>query len=122
MEKIKDEYRLEKNIDALLRERLTATQRKYYTVKELRGNDLLAKQVGFKDDPKLKDKEQILGEKTVGWLPAKDCFNVAWQNRGLFDQLVASEDDEMTAEQKARLETMKAAMDSEIDAFMPGFK
>lgn len=121
LQKIKDEYRLEKNIDALLRER-HATQTKLYTVKELRGNDLLAKQVGFQDDPKLKDEEQMLLEKTVGWLPAKDCFNVAWQNRELFEQLAASEDEEMTEEQKARFEKMQAEMESEIDAFMPGFK
>ena len=118
LEKIKNEYRLEKHIDALLRER-HATQTKYYTVKELRGNDLLAKQVDFKDDPKLKDEEQVLLSKTVGWLPTKDCFNIAWQNRELFDQLATCEDEDMTEEQKARFEKMGAEMDAEIDAFLP---
>ena len=118
LEKIKNEYRLEKHIDALLRER-HATQTKYYTVKELRENDLLAKQVDFKDDPKLKDEEQVLLSKTVGWLPAKDCFNIAWQNRELFDQLANCGDEVMTEEQKARLEKMRAEMDAEIDAVLP---
>jgi hypothetical protein len=118
LEKIKGEFRLEKHVDALLRER-HATQTKLYTVKELRANDLLAKQVAFKDDPLLKDEDQIPLAKTTGWLPAKDCFNVAWQNRELFDQLAASQDEDLTEAQKARFEKMRAEMNAEIDAFLP---
>jgi transcriptional regulator with XRE-family HTH domain len=121
LNKIKDEYHLEKNIDALLRER-HATQTRLYTVKELRENNLLAQQVGFKDDPKLKDEDQLPWSKTVGWLPVKDCFNIAWQNKELFKELAASDVESMTQEQKAQLEKMQAQMDSAIDAFMPGYK
>jgi transcriptional regulator with XRE-family HTH domain len=121
LNKIKDEYHLEKNIEALLRER-HATQTKLYTVKELRDNNLLAKQVDFKDDPKLKDEEELPLSKTVGWLPVKDCFNIFWQNRELFNELAALDDETMTPEQKARMEKMGDQMDNEIDAFMPGFK
>ena len=112
---------MEKNIDAMLRER-HATQTRLYTVKELRDNDLLAKQVGFKDSPSYQDDQKIPLDKTIGWLPAKDCFNIAWQNRELFKELATSKAEDLTEEQKAQLETMQAQMEREIDAFMPGFK
>ena len=116
--KIKNEYHLEKHIDALLRER-NATQTQLYTVKELRDNDVLSKQVGFKDDPKLKDEDKIPLAKTIGWLPAKDCFNIVWQNREFMKALLNSDSESLTDEQKNQLAAMEAQMDKEIDAFLP---
>ena len=52
VERVKDEFQMEKHIEAELRDR-QATETKLYTVRELRQNDLLAKQVGFKDDKKI---------------------------------------------------------------------
>jgi transcriptional regulator with XRE-family HTH domain len=121
LNKIKDEYHLEKIIDAVLRER-HATQTRLYTIKELRENNLLADQVGFKDDPNYRDDQRIPLSKTTGWIPAKDCFNIAWQNRELFKELMESQEDELTKDQEERLQAMQAQMEREIDAFMPGFK
>jgi len=80
IERVKNEFQMEKHIDAELRNR-QATETKLYRVGDLRKNDLLAKQVGFKDNPKLKDDEKIPQAKTTGWLPAKELFNIAWQHQ-----------------------------------------
>jgi transcriptional regulator with XRE-family HTH domain len=119
--KIKDEYHLEKGVDAVLRER-HSTDTRLYTVKELRANDLLAKQVEFQDSPKYQDTDTIPLTKSVGWLPAKDYYNIEWQNRELIAELLKSKNDEMTVEQESQLKAMQKQMDREIDAFMPGFK
>ena len=121
LNKIKDEYHLEKIIDAVLRER-HATETRLYKVKELRENSLLANQVGFKDDPNFRDDQKIPLSKTVGWLPAREWFNIFWQNRELFKELMESQQEELTSDQVERLQAMEAQMDSEIDAFMPGFE
>jgi transcriptional regulator with XRE-family HTH domain len=120
MDKIKDEYHLEKSIDAVLRER-HSTETKVYLVKELRENDLLAKQVGFQDDPKFKDAETFPLTRTVGWSPAKDIFNVMWQNREFFAELLKSKNEEMTKEQEEKYLIIKAEMQREIDGFMLKF-
>lgn len=118
LNQIKNEYHLEKHIDAILRNR-GSTETRLYTVKELRENDLLASRVGFKDDPNLKDETKIPLAKTVGWLPAKDTFNVAWQNRELINEINTAENAELTKDQQERLTKMTKQLDSEIDPFLP---
>jgi transcriptional regulator with XRE-family HTH domain len=118
IERVKNEFQMEKHIDAELRDR-QATETRLYTVRELRQNDLLAKQVGFKDDQKLKDEEQIPLAKTVGWLPAKELFNIAWQHQEFMKELSASDEKEPTEAQKAEFAEMEKQLDREVDAFMP---
>lgn len=121
LEKIKNEYHLETGVDAVLRER-HATDTKLYSVKELRANDVLAKQVGFKDSAKYQETDTIPLTKSVGWLPAKDCFNVMWQNRELLLELLKTMEGEVTPEQENQLRTMQEQIDREIDAFLPGIQ
>ena len=67
-------------------------------------NDLLAKQVGFKDDKKLKDDEQIPLAKTVGWLLSKELFGItraAYQE--FMKELIALGEKEPSEEQKAKI-------------------
>src|SRR5208337_1585909 len=71
LEPVKNEFHLEKHVDAELRDR-HSTETKLYTVRELRNNDLLAKMVNFKDNPNLKDDEKLPLTKTTGWLPVKE--------------------------------------------------
>ncbi len=118
IETVKREFQMEKHIDAELRDRLK-TETRHYTVRELRQNDLLAKQVGFKDDPKLKDDEQIPMTKTVGWLPAKELFNIAWQHREFIKELEASDETALTEDQKAKAKEIQMKLDKEVDAFLP---
>ena len=118
IERVKNEFQMEKHIEAELRDR-QATETKLYTVSELRKNDLLAKQVGFKDDPKLKDDEQIPMTKTTGWLPVKDLFNIAWQHREFMNELAASDEPEPTEEQKAKGAEIERQLDKEVDTFLP---
>jgi transcriptional regulator with XRE-family HTH domain len=118
IERVKNEFQMEKHIDAELRDR-QSTDTRLYPVGELRRNDLLAKQVGFKDDPKLKDEDQIPLTKTVGWLPAKELFNIRWQHQELMKTITASGAQEPTEAQKTELVEMEKKLDKEVDAFMP---
>lgn len=120
LENTKKEFHLEKNIEAELRER-HATETKLYQVRELRANDLLAGMVGFRDDPKLKDDEMLPLAKTVGSFPTKELFNVAWQHRQFFREILANPDEALSEEARAkltsRLEQIDGQMDLEMDAF-----
>jgi transcriptional regulator with XRE-family HTH domain len=118
IERIKNEFQMEKHIDAELRDR-QATEIKLYTVLELRQNDLLAKQVGFKDDPKLKDEEQIPLAKTIGWLPVKELFNIQWQHKELMKGVFSLNSIEPTEAQIAESVEMEKQIDREVDAFLP---
>jgi len=86
LEKVKTEFHLDKHIEAELHDR-NATETRRYTVRELRSNDLLAKMVEFKDDPKLKDDDTLPLTKTTGWLPAKEVFNIWWQHREFLKEI-----------------------------------
>jgi transcriptional regulator with XRE-family HTH domain len=118
IERVKNEFQMEKHIDAELRDR-QATETKLYSVRELRQNDLLAKQVGFKDDPKLKDDQEIPMTKSVGWLPARELFNVSWQHKEFIKELASSGDGELTEAQKTKLADMQQQLNTEVDAFLP---
>lgn len=118
IERVKNEFQMEKHIDAELRDR-QATKTKLYTVRELRQNELLAKQVGFTDDPKLNDEDQVPLSKTVGWLPAKDLFNIVWQHHAFMKEISVSDKDEPTEAQKAKLAEIEKQRDREIDSFLP---
>jgi transcriptional regulator with XRE-family HTH domain len=118
IERVKSDFQMEKHIDAELRDR-QATETRQYTVRELRQNDLLAKQVGFKDDPKLKDEDQIPLGKTVGWLPTKELFNISWQHKEFMKELERSDEAQLTEEQTAKLKEIEAKLDKEVDAFLP---
>ena len=118
IERVKNEFQMEKHIDAELRDR-QAIETKLYTVGELRKNDLLAKQVGFKDDPKSKDEEQITMTKAVGWLPAKELFNISWQHQEFMKEIEALDETELTEEQKAKGAEIEKKLDQAVDAFLP---
>ncbi len=122
IERVKSDFQMEKHIDAELRDR-QASETRLYTVGELRKNDLLAKQVGFKDDPQLKDEEQIPLAKPVGWLPAKELFNIGWQHKEFMKEIADLGEKEPTEEQKAKLiealTEMEKKLDKEVDAFLP---
>lgn len=115
---IQIEFRMEKHIDAELRDR-QKTETKRYTVGELRKNDLLAAQVGFKDNPKLKDDEQIPLTKSVGWLPAREIFNIAWQHWEFLKEINGLAEKDLSEAQKARLAEIEKQADREVDAFLP---
>ena len=80
---------------------------------------MLAAQVGFKDDPQLKDDQQMPLEKTVGWLPVKELFNIQWQHQEFMNELAGSGDQEVTEAQKTKLAEIEKQRDGEIDAFLP---
>lgn len=120
LENTKNEFHLEKNIEAELRER-QATETKRYKVRDLRGNDLLAKMVGFKDDPKLKDDDTLPLEKTVGWFPAKELFNVVWQHREFLKELLATSEETLTDETKSQLGSRLEAIENQVDSEMSTF-
>lgn len=122
VERVKDELRLEKHIDAELRDR-HSTETKHYTVRELRDNDLLAKSVSFKDDPKLKAGDILTLTKATGWLPTKELFNVWWQHRELVGEILKVDGDKLSDETRAKLEqlgeTLEKTMDKEISRLLP---
>lgn len=118
IERVKNEFQMEKHIEAELRDR-QKTETNLYTVRDLRQNNLLAKQVGFKDDPKLKDEEQIPLTKTVGWLPAKELFNIQWQHQELMKEIGDSGGKDLTEAQKAELAEMEKQRDKEMNSFLP---
>lgn len=120
LEKVKDEFRLEKHIEAELRDR-HSTETKLYTVRELRTNDLLAKMVDFKDDPKFKDDDTLPLTKTTGWLPAKELFNIWWRHRELLAEISATQDAELTEEAKSRLKTVEQQIEKELDPEVNAF-
>jgi transcriptional regulator with XRE-family HTH domain len=116
IERVKNEFQLEKHIDAELRDR-QATETKLYTVRELRQNISLAKQVGFKDDLKLKDEEQLPLTKTVGWLPSKEMYNIDCQHQEFLKVIGALDEQELTEAQKAKLAEIEKQRDREIETF-----
>ncbi|HEY3862503.1 MAG TPA: helix-turn-helix transcriptional regulator [Verrucomicrobiae bacterium] len=118
IERVKNDFRMEKHIEAELRDR-QSTETKYYAVRDLRQNPFLAKQVGFKDDPKLKDDEQLLLTKTVGWLRVNEIFSIAHQHQILMNELFGLTSDEPTEMQQARLAEWEKQKDKAIDAFLP---
>lgn len=118
IERVKSEFQLEKHIEAELRDR-QSTKTMLYTVRELRQNDLLAKQVGFSDDPKLKDEDQIPLTKTVGWLPVKELFNIGWKHNELIKELAADGEAEPTEAPSIKLAEIEKQSEQAIDAFLP---
>lgn len=122
VEKVRDEFRMERHIEAELRDR-HSTETKLYSVRELRDNDLLAEMVGFKDDPALTDDDTLPLAKATGWLPAKELFNIWWQHRELVAQLRESPETGRTEEANARLaelaQTLETAIGKEVDKFLP---
>ena len=118
IETVKKEYRMEHHIEAELQDRKSTVTR-LYKVRDLRENDLLAKQVGFKDDPSLKDNQEIPLDKPVGWLPAKDLFNIGWQHREFLQELENLKSEDLTEDQKAKLERIKKESEAVIDRFLP---
>lgn len=124
IERVKNEFRMEKHIEAELRDRQkTSTQ--LYTVRELRQNNLLASKVEFKDDPKLNDDDKIPLTKTIGWMPTKDFFNIAWKHREFIQEYLretlSSPHEELSTERKAEIEAKLAAIEKENDAELENF-
>ena len=112
--KVKNEFHMEKHIDAVLRER-NSTETKLYTVRELRDNSILAEQTGFKDNPALNDEQKIPLTRTVGWLPAKDIFNVMWKQREFLCEILKNQSADLTDEAKAKLEEMAGQVQKQFD-------
>jgi transcriptional regulator with XRE-family HTH domain len=121
LERVKNEFHLEKHIDAELRDR-HSTETKLYTIRELRNNDRLAKMVDFKDDPNWKDDETIPLTKTTGWLPVKELFNLWWQHREFLSEIAKTQEAELTDEKKSKLEqlaqSLEKVMNQEADKFI----
>jgi hypothetical protein len=85
----------------------------------LRQDPILAKRVGFKDDPGLKEEEQIPLAKPVGWLPTREILDVVWQHRKFILEMLKSQTEELTDEQKARLEEIEKEQAAVINKFLP---
>jgi transcriptional regulator with XRE-family HTH domain len=115
---VKTEYGMEKHIDAELRDR-QQTETKLYNVGELRINPILAKHVNFTDDPALKDEQQIPLARPIGWLPTREVFDLAWQHREFLLEMLKSQAEELTDEQKARLAEIEKQKDAVIDKYLP---
>lgn len=115
LEGLKREFKLEKHIEAELRER-NSTETKLYTVRELRDNDLLASMVNFKDSPDFKDDDKLPLSKTTGWFPVKEAFNIAWCHRQLLKEFLQTPETELTEEAKAKFEAAAAQIEKEMDA------
>jgi len=113
LDRTKNEFQLEKHIEAELRDR-HSTETKYYTVRELRDNDLLATMAGFKDDPNLKDDDTQLLTKTTGWLPSKELFNIWWQHRIFLREVLETQGSALNDEARAKLESMVEQMKKEM--------
>lgn len=117
IEDVKNEYGMEKHIDAELRDR-QKTQTDLYSVRELRQNPVLAKRLAFKDDPKLTDEDKVPLSKPIGWLPTREIFDVNWQHRELFMEMLKSQSEALTEEQKAQLAELEKEQDAVIDKFL----
>lgn len=111
--KISREFQMEKHIEASLRDR-NATETKTYTVRELRANSLLAQMVEFKDDPKYNDDEVLALTKSVGWMPVKEVFNIAWNHHVTLQELLNSPSASLTLEQEAAIKEMDNQFGAEI--------
>jgi hypothetical protein len=113
VQRISREFQMEKHIDAYLRDRYS-TDTTAYTVRELRANDLLARMVEFKDDPKYNDDQVLPLTKAVGWMPTKEVFNIAWNHRAVMQEILRNPNADLTPEQQAALEEMEKQFDAEI--------
>jgi transcriptional regulator with XRE-family HTH domain len=113
IQKISREFQMERHIEAWLRDR-NSTETKAYTVRELRANDLLARMVEFKDDPKYKDDDVLPLTKSVGWMPTKEIFNIAWNHRTAVQEILRDPNASLTPEQEVVLEEMEKQFDAEI--------
>ncbi len=114
LERVKNEFHMEKHIEAEMRDRhMTETGR--FTVRELRANPPLARLWNFRDDPKLKDDQALLLEKTVGRLPIKELFNICWQHRELLSEIVRTKESDLTDEQKLKMEQALQSIDKQMD-------
>jgi transcriptional regulator with XRE-family HTH domain len=118
IENIKDEFELDKHIDAELRDRYS-TETKLYTVRELRDNNLLAGMVGFEDKPEYKDDDKIPLTKPIKWFPSKEIFNVMWQHRNFTAQLRQTPEVSWTPEDRAKLEHINQQMEAAISQNVP---
>ncbi len=116
--KIAREFQMEKHIDAWLRDR-QSTDTQAYKVRDLRANDLLAKMVGFKDDPKYSDDQTLPLTKSVGWMPTKEIFNSAWSHRAVLQEILQNPEASLTPENKAALEQMEKQWDDEFKRIVP---
>jgi transcriptional regulator with XRE-family HTH domain len=114
IENVKKEFQMEKHLDAVLQER-NSTETKLYTVRELRNNNVLAEQTGYKDDPALKDDDKIPLTRTVGWLPQKDFFSIIWQHLQLYTEILKDQDGVLTEEAKARLAILAGQIQKQMN-------
>jgi transcriptional regulator with XRE-family HTH domain len=114
LERVKNEFHLEKHIEAEMRDRhMIETGR--FTVRELRANPALAKLWNFQDDPKLKDDETLLLEKTTGLLPVKELFSICCHHLELMSEIAKSTESEWTDEQKSKMEQVSQSIEKELN-------
>ena len=114
IENVKKEFQMEKHLDAVLRER-NSTETKLYTVRELRNNNVLAEQTGYKDDPALKDEDKIPLTRSVGYFPQKDFFSIIWQHLQLYTEILRDQDGTLTEEAKARLAILAGQIQKQMN-------
>jgi hypothetical protein len=70
--------------------------------------------VEFRDDPKYDDDDVLPLTKSVGWMPTKDVFNIAWNHRAVVQQILRNPTASLTPEQEATLEQMLKQFDAQI--------
>lgn len=90
--------------------------------KDLRENPILAAQVGFKDDPKLKDTDTLTMTKAVGGSVCREIFSIWFQHRELMRELLNSKEDEFTDEQGEKFLGMAKMIDNEVEQFLKKHK
>ena len=120
LERVKEEFGLEKHLEAEMRDRqMTETRR--FTVRELRADAALAKLWHFQDDRKLKPDETVLVEKTTKWFPGREINHILTQHRELISEILQTQDGELSAEAKAKLEALNQKIEKEIEGQMARF-
>jgi transcriptional regulator with XRE-family HTH domain len=120
IERVKEEFGLEKHLEAEMRDRhMTETRR--FTVRELRADAALARLWHFQDDRKLKPDETVLVEKTTKWFPGREINHILSQHRELISEILQTQDGELSAEAKAKLEVLNQKIEKEIEGQMAKF-
>jgi len=119
-ERIKSEFGLDPHIQGHLKD-ANSTETRLYTVRELRENPLLAQDVGFEDNPNLRDDQTLPLTRAVGWIPTKEVLSIFWRNR---DALAAAnaalrQGGDVPAEMEAKLEQVDQEIDAQVNRFAP---
>ena len=120
VERVKNEFHIEKHIEAEMRDR-HMTETGSFTVHELRASRDLAKLWNFQDDPKRKGDETLLLEKTTGWYPTKEIQYALSKHRDMVSRVFKTQSGELSNEAKANLAALDQNIRDEIHREMKKF-